>query len=100
MKFTVIYSKRRTLSLEITMSAEVLVRAPMKTSKKRIEEFVKSHEEWLISHLEKRKKINESHPEPTKEELDKLKAIAKEIIYWKKNVPLWELLTGWILTGN
>ena len=80
MKFTVIYSKRRTLSLEVTMYAEVLVRAPLKTSKKRIEEFVKSHEKWLISHVEKRKKINECHPEPTKEELDRLKATAKEII--------------------
>ena len=80
MKITVKYSKRKTLSLEITRNAEVLVRAPMKTSKKRIEEFIKSHEEWLIFHLERRIKINEAHPEPTESELAELKTRAKEII--------------------
>lgn len=80
MKIIVKYSKRKTLSLEITRNAEVLVRAPMKTSKKRIEEFIKSHEEWLIFHLERRIKINEAHPEPTESELAELKTRAKEII--------------------
>lgn len=80
MKITVKYSKRRTLSLEITRDAEVLVRAPLKTSQIKIEEFIKSHEEWLNSHLEKRKSALKRHPEPTAEELTKLKARAKEFI--------------------
>jgi predicted metal-dependent hydrolase len=50
MEIKVKYSKRKTLALEITRNAEVLVRAPIGTSKKRIDEFTKSHWEWLISH--------------------------------------------------
>ncbi len=92
MKITVKYSKRKTLSLEITRDATVLVRAPLKTSQKRIEEFVKSHEEWLISHLKKRIKANESHPEPTDAELDELKRTAKEII--PKKVEYFSALMG------
>lgn len=80
MKINVKYSKRKTLSLEITRDAEILVRAPLKASQKRIEEFVKSHEEWLISHLEKRIKANESHPEPTDDKLKELKLLAKAVI--------------------
>jgi hypothetical protein len=37
MEIKVKYSKRKTLALEITRNAEVLVRAPIGTSKKRIE---------------------------------------------------------------
>ncbi len=92
MKINVKYSKRKTLSLEITRDAEVLVRAPLKISKKRIEEFVKAHEEWLISHLERRIKANERHPEPTEEKLKELKALAKEII--PKKVAYFSALMG------
>jgi len=80
MEIKVKYSKRKTLALEITRDAEVLVRAPIGTSKKRIDEFTKSHWEWMISHLEKRKSIINRHPELSDDELDKLKAQAKEII--------------------
>ncbi|MBQ8567162.1 MAG: M48 family metallopeptidase [Clostridia bacterium] len=80
MEIKVKYSKRKTLALEITRDAQVLVRAPIGTSKKRIDEFTKSHWEWMISHLEKRKSTNKRHPEPSAEELDILKAQAWEII--------------------
>lgn len=80
MEITVKYSKRKTLALEITRNAEIIVRAPMKTSRKRIDEFVKSHGEWLNLHLERRKRIMEAHPEPTEAEIRELKKSAKELI--------------------
>ena len=80
MKITVKYSKRKTISLEITREAEVLVRAPLKTTNKRIEEFVFAHYDWIISHLERRLEQIKNNPEPSKEELNELKAIAKRII--------------------
>ena len=80
MKITVKYSRRKTISLEITRDAEVLVRAPLKTTNKRIEEFVHSHYDWIISHLERRLEQIKNNPEPSKEELNELKAIAKRII--------------------
>ena len=80
MKITVKYSKRKTLSLEITRDAEVLVRAPLKTTNKRIEEFVHAHYDWVISHLERRLEQIKNNPEPSNEELNELKALAKRII--------------------
>ena len=80
MEIKVKYSKRKTLALEITRDAQVLVRAPIGTSKKRIDEFTKSHWEWLISHLEKRKNSIKSRPELSEDDLEKLKTLAKEII--------------------
>ena len=80
MEIKVKYSKRKTLALEITRDAQVLVRAPIGTRAKKIDQFTKSHWEWLISHLEKRKKAIQSRPELTEDDLEKLKALAKEII--------------------
>ena len=80
MKITVKYSKRKTLSLEITRDAEVLVRAPLKTSNKRIEDFVHTHYDWIISHLEKRKTQIAEYPEPSEAELNELKALARRTI--------------------
>ena len=80
MEIKVKYSKRKTLALEITRDAQVLVRAPIGTSKKRIDEFTKSHWEWLISHLEKRKNSIKSRPKLSEDDLEKLKTLAKEII--------------------
>ncbi len=80
MEIKVKYSKRKTLALEITRNAEVLVRAPIGTSAKKIDKFTKSHWEWLISHLEKRKNAIKSRPELSEDDLEKLKTLAKEII--------------------
>ena len=80
MEIKVKYSKRRTMSLEITRDCTVLVRAPLKTDIKSVEKFVKSHEEWLISHLERRRASISAHPEPTKSELAELKSRARAYI--------------------
>ena len=80
MEIEVKYSKRSTMSLEITRDLRILVRAPFKTDAKTVENFVKSHREWLISHLERKKASLIAHPEPREAELTELKRRAKEII--------------------
>ena len=80
MKITVKYSKRKTISLEITRNAEILVRAPIGLSNKRIEEFISSHSDWIRIHLEKRRDQIMNHPEPTDDELKELKTAAWRII--------------------
>ena len=80
MEIKVKYSKRRTMSLEITRECEILVRAPLKATSNDVEKFVKSHEEWLISHLERRRASLLAHPEPTEEELAELKRLARNYI--------------------
>ena len=47
----IIRSNRRTISLEITTSGEVLVRAPRQMSEMEIRAFVASKSAWLEKHL-------------------------------------------------
>lgn len=80
MEYEIIYSDRRTLCLQITRDNKIVVRAPKKISKEKIEDFVLRHLNWIEKHLEKRK----NHPRPpvdlTKEEIKELKKSASEII--------------------
>ena len=50
--YELIRSSRRTLALEITRDGRVLIRAPQRASKARIEAFVTSHEDWIHRHQE------------------------------------------------
>ena len=47
MEITVIRAKRKTLSLTVKRNGEIVVRAPLKTSEKAIEQFVNAHAEWI-----------------------------------------------------
>lgn len=78
--YTIIYSKRKTIGLEITKDIKILVRAPMRTSKRDIEQMVQKHTHWIESHLEKQKLRAKARPEPCKEEQETLRKQAKEII--------------------
>ena len=52
-KFRVVKSKRKTLSLSVCKNGEILVRAPYGVSDNRIAEFVQKHERWIFSRLQK-----------------------------------------------
>lgn len=77
-EYTLIRSKRRTLSLEITRDLTVLVRAPLRCSQGEIERFVQRHEAWIDTHVEQQRARRAAHPEPTEEERKALIAKAKK----------------------
>ena len=77
MRYKVIYSRRRTMQLEISREAEVIVRAPMGTADKKIKLFLEQHRDWIAEHLARREKWMAAHPEPTEEEKKALIARAK-----------------------
>ena len=87
MNYTVIRSRRRTMALEVTRDAAVVVRAPHRASDDAIASFVASHEDWLKRALERRRAHNAAHPEPTESERAALIKRAKEelpprVAYW------------------
>lgn len=78
-----IRSNRRTISLEITPSGEVLVRAPRRMSEIEIRAFVESKSSWLAKHLQKKERDKELLQEEgcfTEEEIKRLQALAKKVI--------------------
>lgn len=82
MEYTIIRSKRRTVSVEITRKAEVIVRAPLKMSNRDIEKFITEKSSWIEKTLEKVNSRNEinSLPPFTEEEISLLTKRAKEYI--------------------
>ena len=81
-KFSVVYSSRKTLSLQVKADGQVIVRAPYRTSKREIERFVSGNADWIKRALERVEKRRENLPEypESEKEIAKLKALAKQVI--------------------
>lgn len=78
--YELIRSSRRTLALEIARDGRVIVRAPMRLSQKRIDEFVSSHVGWIVRHQDIQTQRRENHPEPSEAERQELIRRAKEVL--------------------
>lgn len=78
--YTVIYSKRKTMGLEITKDLKILVRAPMRAAKRDIEQMVQKHAGWIDSHLEKQRLRLEARPQLSQEAQESLRRYAKAVI--------------------
>ena len=75
MQVSVIRSRRKTMSVEVSKEGEVLVRAPLRMPEWEIRRFLTEKEAWILSHVEKMKaRQKETAPERllTKEEIRKL----------------------------
>jgi len=68
MNYTVLRSRRRTMSLEVRRDGSVAVHAPMHVSDSTIAAFVSSHDVWLKAALERRRIYNAAHPAPSEDE--------------------------------
>lgn len=77
MDVKIIHSKRKTISIQICSDLTVIVRVPMRISKKEIDRTLKDKEDWIKVHIEKMKQKNEQYEankgsELTAEEIKKL----------------------------
>ena len=90
-RIEVIKSKRRTMGLEIQRDGKVIVRVPVRTTKKEIESFIDEHRTWICNKLKLVRKRNLDAipigaPSPDKitpKELDNIKnAFAERVRYY------------------
>ena len=96
--YELIRSGRKTLALEITRDCRVLVRAPRRLSRERIDAFVAKHGAWIAAHLEQqRRRAALAPPAPTAEEIAALKERARQLLPPK--VALWSEKMGLRPTG-
>lgn len=91
MEFEVIFSKRKTIALEIK-DGTVLVRAPKNASKELIAGFVEKNKKWIEKRLQKSKKQADIINSLSKEDIKHLKTLAKDIL--TKKVEFYESLMG------
>ena len=66
-EYEIIYSARRTLSLEITLDGKVKVRAPKRTPKSAVDRFFMEKEGWILKHLTKAVQNKTPAPPPLPE---------------------------------
>lgn len=92
MSYEIIYSKRKTLCLQIKRDGRIIIRCPYRTSKKRIEEFFNSHLEWV----QKKVEITQNRMVPidklSDNEINDLKRKARE--YIPKRVEYYSSIMG------
>lgn len=78
MEYELIRSGRRTLALEVRTDGTLVVRAPYLCSEKKIEGFLTAHTDWIEKARRRVAARAEAHPEPTEEEIKRLKKAARE----------------------
>ena len=92
MEYQLIRSRRKTLSIEISRDAQIIVRAPMKLSQRDIERFLALKQDWIKVHLQKQLQRKAAHPEPDEAVWAMWKSQAKE--YIPKAVAYYSSLMG------
>lgn len=73
----VIYSKRKTLCLQVMDTGEVIARVPLQTSQQRIQAFIDSHESWIERSLVKARQRQNATVYLTSERVEELRLEAQ-----------------------
>ena len=63
--YTLVRSRRRTLSMELKRDGTVVVHAPLRLGVEKIDAFVAAHEAWLARARTRQAERLAAHPEPT-----------------------------------
>ena len=60
MEYTVIRSRRKTLSMQVKRDGQVEIRAPLRTTDAEIRRFLDKHRHWLEAHLQKAQALQQA----------------------------------------
>ncbi len=78
MEYELIRSARKTLALQLKPDGTLVVRAPLRTSRRRIEAFLREHADWVEKHRAERAALPPTE-KLSPEELDALKKRARRV---------------------
>lgn len=79
-KYSVIRSKRKTLSLQVNDKCEVIVRAPLRYPESKINEFVKEHSAWIEKAVLRQKQNSFKFDSLTESDIELLKNRLREYL--------------------
>lgn len=80
LEYEIIRSKRKTIALQINEAGELVVRAPMKLSQRKIQKVVDEHYEWIEKHRILQLEKNKNRHIPTEQEIQAMKCAAKKLL--------------------
>ncbi|MDO4337235.1 MAG: M48 family metallopeptidase [Eubacteriales bacterium] len=79
-KLRIVRSSRKTLAMEITKDAEILVRAPYLMPEAEIQRFIADSAEWIEKHLQKVKAENRAASLEGKLTMEEIRALADKAL--------------------
>ena len=91
MKYEIIFSKRKTVSLQIK-DGELVVRAPIGMKDEDVRRIVEKHTRWIERTLEKQRRALTRAPELSEEKIKALRLEAKE--YFKSQIEKYSKIMG------
>lgn len=83
MEYNLIRSKRKTVGIQIDENCQIIVRAPLRFSEKRIEKLLAENSEWIIKAKKKQEAARNNKAELTDDEIKKLKKLAEDVLVKK-----------------
>lgn len=94
MNYEVIYSKRKTIGLQIKKDLNIVVRAPFKTEKETIDEIIERHKIWIEKNIEKMKNNIENNiaKNLSEKDIDHVRKKAEYIL--KEKIKKYSEITG------
>ena len=95
--YTLVRSRRRTLSMELKRDGTLVVHAPLKLGREQIDAFVAAHGDWIARARARLAQRLAVHPEPTEAEREALLARAKAEL--PRRVEYWSRRTGLVPAG-
>lgn len=79
MEYEIVYSSRRTLSLNIKRGA-LIVRAPFNAKKRDIERLISDHRDWIDKHLAISRRKEDLYSSLGDDDIKRLKKLAKTVL--------------------
>lgn len=80
MEYTLIRSKRKTVALQVNADGELIVRAPMRFSERKIKKLIEEHCEWIEKKTAESIERKSNHPKLSEEEIAAYKKQAKALL--------------------
>ena len=78
-EYTLIRSKRKSLSVQIKTNGQLIVRAPLHLAKNKIDSFVREHEDWIRKNMAKVEQYQEERVEITDRQRSEGIRLAKQV---------------------
>ncbi len=92
MEYRVVYSNRKTLGLSVKSREVIIVRAPYKTSKKRIEKLIFDNRDWIARAVQRVAERDEKYQALDDDKIAELKKAAKE--YFNDKIKIFADIMG------
>jgi len=78
--YRIVRSNRKTVSIGVSDTLQVVVRAPLRLSRQEIDRLVERHSDWIERTLQEQRAHRAAHPLPSEAEAARLRQLARAVL--------------------